>query len=92
MLAASLEVLRKANVPPDQALAFVQVIGMEFDARGEVLATRQDVLASKHELVLKIESVKSELVRWTFTCMLGQPAILVGAGYFLINSLARSPR
>jgi len=43
MRAESLEVLTRANVPPEQALAFVRVIDLELDARGDTLATKADI-------------------------------------------------
>ena len=157
MQAASLEILSKAKVPQEQALAFVQVIDLELDARGDVFASKRDIdglasrMASKQDidglkqdvdglkhdvdglkhdvdglkhdvgglkhdvgglkqdidglgsrtgglesrmghLELKLESVKSELVRWVFTCMLGQTAVLLGAAYFLTSLLEKALR
>ncbi|MBI4624579.1 MAG: hypothetical protein HY736_15350 [Verrucomicrobia bacterium] len=36
----------------------------------------------RRELEVKLESVKSELVRWVFRCILGQTAVLLGAACF----------
>jgi len=92
MQAASLEILEKAQVPAQQARAILQAIELELVAQHEVLATKHDIGlirhsldASRHDLELKIERLRSELVRWVFSCMLGQTAILLGAGYFFLE-------
>ena len=64
MQAASLEILQRANVPTEQALAFVQVIGLEFDARIDALATRRDIDGVKVDIEgvkVDIDGVKQEL-------------------------------
>jgi len=86
MRAESLEILTRADVPPAQALAFVRAIDLELDARGDTLATKADI----DRVELKIESTKSELVRWVFSCILGQTAVLLGAAYFFTNLLTRA--
>jgi len=105
MLAASLDILEKAQVPPLQARAIVQAIELELVAQHDVLATKQDLalFATKqdlalfkqdfrhdlqemrHALELKIEQVRSELIRWVFTVMLGQTAAVLGIVYFMVD-------
>jgi hypothetical protein len=48
---ASLEILEKAAVPPAQARAIVQAIEIEIAGAKETLATRQDMLILRHEMV-----------------------------------------
>ncbi|HET8697873.1 MAG TPA: hypothetical protein VFO94_10330 [Gammaproteobacteria bacterium] len=38
-------------------------------------------------LELKMAEHKSELVRWVFLCILGQSAMLLGVGYFLVSNI-----
>lgn len=83
MQAASLDILEKAQVPSIQARAMLEVIDLEIAAKNSQLATRLDISQMKHDLELKIESIRSELVRWVFMCVMGQTAMLIGAGYFL---------
>ena len=96
MLAASLDILEKAQVPPLQARAIVQAIELELVAQHDVLATKQDLALFKqdfrhdlqemrHALELKIEQVRSELIRWVFTVMLGQTAAVLGIVYFMVD-------
>jgi hypothetical protein len=107
MLAASLEILERAQVPPLQARAIVQAIELELIAQQDVLATKQDVALLRHDfsefrhentrghlelrrdLELKIEQVRSDLVRWVFTVGLGQTAAVCGLAYFLAEHLKR---
>ena len=87
MQAAALEILEKANVPAPQARAFVQAIEIELAAQRDVLATKLDLSDVRRELEVKLESVKSELVRWVFLCILGQTAVLLGAAYFFVSRI-----
>jgi hypothetical protein len=99
MQAASIDILEKASVPPAQARAFVEVIELEFRARSEAFPRKHDLDAAKNylelkaeshksALELKIEGVKSELVRGVFLVILGQTAVLLGAAYFFVNQIA----
>ena len=85
--AATLEILEKANVPPAQARAFAQAIEIELAAQRDTLATKLDLTDLRRELEVRIESVKSEIVRWVFLCVLGQTAVLLGAAYFFVTRL-----
>ena len=87
MQAAALEILEKANVSAPQARAFVQAIEIELAAQRDVLATKLDLSDVRRELEVKLESVKSELVRWVFLCILGQTAVLLGAAYFFVSRI-----
>jgi hypothetical protein len=61
--------------------ADVAVLG----ARCETFATKVDLA----ELRAELHEVKSGLVRWIFLVILGQTAVLAGAGYFFIGQLVR---
>ncbi len=102
---ASLEVLEKAEVPPPQARAIVQAIEIEIAGAHTVLATKQDTLMLKqdflllkqdvfaaiHALELKIEALRSDLLRQMytalFTAFMGQTGLLVGMAYFFVTHL-----
>ncbi len=43
----------------------------------------------RHDLELKIEKIRSDLVRWVFTVGLGQTAAVFGLAYFLAEHLKR---
>jgi len=58
---ASLEVLEKAAVPPAQARAIVQAIEIEIAGSKETLATKQDVLILRHEMVELRGELKADL-------------------------------
>ena len=83
MQAASLEVLEKANVPAPQARAIVQAIEIEIAGAQNVLATKQDI----HSLEVKIEVVRSDVLRQMYTAILGQTALLLGLAYFFVTHL-----
>jgi hypothetical protein len=34
---------------------------------------------------VELHAVKAELARWVFTVMLGQTAVLLGGGYFILS-------
>ena len=68
-------------MPPDQARAILKVMESEFAMQHRELATKGDF----HALELKIESLRSELVRWVFVCTFGQTAILAGVMYFVLT-------
>jgi hypothetical protein len=96
MLAASLEILERAQVPPLQARAIMQAIELELGAQRDVLATKQDMSLlrhdlqeMRHDLEMKIEKIRSDLVRWVFTVGLGQTAAVFGLAYFLAEHLKR---
>jgi hypothetical protein len=59
--AASLEILEKANVPPAQARAFVQAIEIEIAGAKDTLATKQDLLVLRNELIEKLTGLRTEL-------------------------------
>lgn len=43
-----------------------------------------DIADLRNELKVDMAEHKSELVRWVFVCILGQTAMLLGAGYFFL--------
>ena len=98
--AASLETLEKANVPPAQARAFVQVIEIEIAGARDTLATKHDLLVLRNELSEKLTEKTAELrtemhalagsnVRQMYAAMLGQTAVLLGIAYFFVAHLTR---
>ena len=58
---ASLEVLEKAAVPPAQARAIVQAIEIEIAGAKDTLATKQDVLALRHEMAELRTGLRQEM-------------------------------
>ncbi len=52
------------------------------DLRHELKADLRDL---RNELKVDMAEHKTELVRWVFLCILGQTAMLLGAGYFFLN-------
>ena len=85
-------------MPPSQARAILKVMELEIKAHEEVLATKSDLREAVHGLELRMESMRSELMaeikglegklmRWVFTCMLGQTAVIAGAVYFALTHL-----
>lgn len=48
---------------------------------------RNDMLEWKSEIRVEMHAMKAELVRWVFTVMLGQTAVLLGGGYFILSLL-----
>jgi hypothetical protein len=62
------------------------------DAHQEGLATKLDLQELRnafHALELKMESIRSEWVRWVFVCTFGQTAILAGVMYFVLTYVRR---
>jgi hypothetical protein len=57
----------------------------ELAANQNGLATRIEMRDGFHALELKIESVRSDLVRWVFVCTFGQAALLAGVVYFVLT-------
>lgn len=96
--AQSLEILENAAVPPAQARAIVQAIEIEIEGARNILATKQDLLALRHELLEKLAEFRSELrvemhviasslMRQMYGAMLGQLAVLLGIAYFFVSHL-----
>lgn len=48
---------------------------------------RDEMRDWKSEIRVELHGVKAELVRWVFTVMLGQTAVLLGGGYFILSHL-----
>ena len=96
MQAASLEILEKAALPPAQAPAIVQAIGIEIAGAKDTIATKQDMLLLRHEVKEKLSELRSEIhaaagtnARQMYAAMLGQLAVLLGVAYFFVNHLPR---
>jgi hypothetical protein len=98
MRTASLDILEKTQLPAEQARGILRAMELELSARDEAFATKDDVRteiqAAVHLLELKFEALRSELnavegrlTRWTFTCILGQTAVMAAALYFAITHL-----
>jgi hypothetical protein len=82
---SSLDILEKTKLSPDQARAILRVMETELAAHPDGLATGIDLRVGMHALELKIESVRSDLVRWMFVCTFGQAALLAGVMYFVLT-------
>lgn len=133
MRTATLELLERAKLPTEQALALAQAIELEVASQREAMVTRSDflelrgefrselgplktdvaglkadvselkadvselkrgfaqlgndMLEWKSEIRVEMHAIKAELVRWVFTVMLGQTAVLLGGGYFILSLL-----
>jgi hypothetical protein len=94
MQTSSLEILENTQLPPTQARAILQAMELEINAREAVFATKSDLKDAIHSLDLRLEALRGELkglegrlMRWTFTCVLGQTAVMAGALYFALTHL-----
>jgi len=76
-------------LPPDQARAILKVMEAELATHQDTLVTKLDLRDAVHALELKIESVRSDLVRWVFVCTFGQAALLAGVVYFVLTYLRK---
>jgi hypothetical protein len=92
----SRDALENAKLPPDQARAILKVMEAELALQHGELVTRSDLLATRnelrediHALDLKIETVRSDLVRWVFVCTFGQTTLLAGLVYFVLTYVRR---
>jgi hypothetical protein len=100
MQPASLDLLEKTQLPPSQARAILQAMELEITAHEVGFCSRAELKDAVNELVLKIESVRSELslkiereiraselrqIRFTVTVALAQTAIMAGALYFSLG-------
>lgn len=63
MQAESLEVLEKANIAPAQARAFVRAIEIEIAGAKDTLATKQDLLALRGDMIEQGAQVRTEMGR-----------------------------
>jgi hypothetical protein len=100
MNTTSLDILERSQLPSVQARAILQAMDLELASKQDVLATRNDVLLLKNDLLLfesrlrqEMANLKAELVRWVFTCILGQTIVaaglIVGALYFFLAYIRR---
>ena len=101
VLAASLEILEKAAVPPAQARAIVQAIEIEIAGAKDTLATKQDILILRHEIVELRHEIEGKLsqsdfhaamtssVRHMYGAIMGQFALLLGVAYFFVSHVQR---
>jgi len=85
MQTASLDILEKTHLPPNQARAILQVMEMEMTAREVKFATKDEIKDAFHALQLEIRGVETRLTRWVLTCILGQTAVMAGALYFALT-------
>jgi hypothetical protein len=91
MHAAAVEVLiEKSKFEPHVALGIAEAIDMVIDSAQLVTVSTLDVRLGALEVRMsaKIESAKSELVRWVFLVMLGNVALTAGVTAVL-NALQR---
>jgi hypothetical protein len=92
MQTASLDILEKTQLPPNQARAILQVMESELASHDHLLATKADLLdglhrleLNIHQLELKIEAQRADLigeiqgtVRWNFAFWIAQLAAIAG--------------
>ncbi|HEY7377333.1 MAG TPA: hypothetical protein VH542_01475 [Steroidobacteraceae bacterium] len=66
-----------------------QMVKQDFQVvKQDLQVVKQDLQVVKQELRADIAESKSEVVRWVFLCILGQSAMLLGIGYFLLHHIA----
>ena len=61
MQTASLDLLEKTQLPPNQARAILQAMEMEITARQEPFVTRSELKDAFHSLESKIDGLRSDL-------------------------------
>jgi hypothetical protein len=91
MKTRSLEILEKSELPAEQARAILTVMEMEMVSSQETLATKVDLANFRAEVLERFGKIdarfgeqEGRLIRWVFTCILGQSAVLGGLGWFLL--------
>lgn len=104
MKTESLDILQNSELPAAQARAILKVMELEMATAYGQLATRADLRAElaevkadlraeiaevKADLRAETAAVRADLMRWTLTCLLGQTAVLLGLGYFLLEHFRR---
>jgi len=67
----------------------LKVMESEFATHRDELATKSDLREAFHGVELKLEAVRSDLVRWVFVCTFGQAALLAGVMYFVLTYTRR---
>lgn len=72
MQVAQLDILEKAHFDKEQARAILNVVEIAVKEHEDSAATKADV----HRLELKMEQVKSELLKWLVGMIFGQAALL----------------
>lgn len=94
--AASLEILEKAAIAPAQARAIVQAIEIEIAGAKDSLATRQDLLVLRHEVLEKLSELRTELRTaiagavthvQLYAALSAQTALLLGIAYFFVGHI-----
>lgn len=85
MQAATLDLLEKASFTPQQARFVAQAIETEVSAHHDHLATKKDLLQVKSDLELKIEQVRTDLIKWMFGVAVSQALIVLGGVWFLVQ-------
>ncbi|MGC9027887.1 MAG: hypothetical protein ACP5JP_10205 [bacterium] len=50
----------------------------KFEEKKDVLATKEDLYKFKVELEIKIEKIRSDIIKWMFIFWVGQIATLIG--------------
>jgi hypothetical protein len=63
---------------PEVARAIGEAMDLQILSTYENLATNQRLNEVRGELELKLEGIKSDILRWMFVAMTGQTALLVG--------------
>lgn len=87
--AETLEMLERMNMSPQMVRAIAQGIDIELSARSNDFALKSDLTQLRHSLELRMEALRSDILRHMYTAILTQMALLVGIGYFLVNYALR---
>lgn len=78
-----------ANLPENQAKAIAKAINEAIEAdterKKEFLVTKEDLAKEVAKLEVKIEAVKSELIKWMFIFWLGQIGVLTGIIFAMLK-------
>lgn len=77
-----------AQLKGDVAQLKADVAGLKADVAQLTrlyMETRDVLHAWKSEIRVEMHSMKADLVRWVFTVMLGQTAVLLGGGYIVLS-------
>lgn len=79
------ENMQKAGFTREQADAMAKANAVAFQDMVDTqqLATKQDVLAVKHDLEIELAKTKNDILKWMVMGMITQTALLVGIMTFL---------
>ena len=79
MQVAAIDILTtKGRFTPEVARAIGEAMDLQISSTYGNFATNQRLNEVRAGLELKLEGIKSDILRWTFVAMTGQTALLVG--------------